>query len=122
MHRIFLVISMLSCISACGRPGGDGPLAGEWRIRFDSLTVPTLAVQAAGGEDRATWGALSVAAQLALERSTDAGASWERVTPWLPETITDYAVPDGSGAARSYRLLLRSLRGQVATGSAVTPS
>jgi hypothetical protein len=59
---------------------------------------------------------------VALERSTDAGATWERVTPWLPESTTGYSLPAGQAASRRYRLLLRGTRGQLATGSAVTPT
>jgi hypothetical protein len=86
------------------------------------LVVPPLAVGTAAGEDRASWSALTVGAQVALERSTDAGATWERVTPWLPESTTGYSLPAGQAASRRYRLLLRGTRGQLATGSAVTPT
>jgi hypothetical protein len=86
------------------------------------LVVPALAVQAVTGEDQASWDALTVGAQVALERSTDGGVTWTRVTPWLPESVTDYAVPREAAAARQYRLLLRGARGQIATGSGVTPT
>lgn len=85
------------------------------------LVVPTLTVTAAGGLDQATWGAVTVPAQVAVERSSDDGVTWTRVSPWLPETAIGYDVPALPGT-RQYRLVLRGGQGSRAIGPAVTPA
>jgi hypothetical protein len=84
------------------------------------LVVPGLIVTAASGSDTALWGPLGVVAEVSLERSSDGGATFRQVSPWLPSTVTRFVLP-GAGA-RVYRLALRGLHGQQrATGPAVTP-
>jgi hypothetical protein len=85
------------------------------------LVPPTLTVTGAGGIDTAQWDALTVPASLALERSVDGGTTWQQVSPWLPETVNEYALPSAAGTVR-YRMILRADRGRTATGPAVTPS
>ena len=83
------------------------------------LVVPSLTVTSANSIDTATWGVPTIAVEISLERSTDGGTTWTRVSPWLPSSAISFAVP-GSGA-RAYRLVLRR-PGQRASGPAVTPS
>jgi hypothetical protein len=85
------------------------------------LVVPALAVTTVAGEDRATWPALGARAEVALERSVDGGATWARVSPWLPETATGYDLPASAGP-RQYRLVLRGRQSSSAVGPAVTPA
>jgi hypothetical protein len=85
------------------------------------LVPPTLTVTSAAGVDAADWDSLTVPAQLALERSVDGGTTWQQVSPWLPETVTEYSLPSTTGTVR-YRTVLRADRGRTATGPAVTPS
>jgi hypothetical protein len=83
------------------------------------VVVPDLVVTSAGGTDTAMWGPLAVPAEVSIERSTDGGARWIRVSPWLPPTSTTYTLP-GSGP-RIYRLMLRGTSGQpTATGPPIT--
>lgn len=89
------------------------------------LVVPQLTVvDSAGdaaGNDVASWALITAPAEIAIERSVDAGATWTRVSPWLPATTTTFAMT-GAGA-RLYRLVLRGTRGQAtAVGSAVAPA
>jgi hypothetical protein len=85
------------------------------------LVVPALTVTQASGTDTASWPLVTVAAEISLERSTDGGASWTRVSPWLPTTATTFVLR-GSGPRR-YRLVLRGTKGQpTATGSGVVPA
>jgi len=84
------------------------------------LVVPALSVAAAGGVDTAMWGVPLVPAEVRLERSTDGGVTWTRVSPWLPSSTTDFALP-GAGA-RVYRLVLRGRVGQAAAGQPVLPT
>jgi hypothetical protein len=88
------------------------------------LVPPTLSVTTAAGEDLATWTALAVPAEVAVERSLDGGANWERVSPWLPETISprSFAVPISGTGSRRYRLALRGSRGRSVTGTEVIVS
>jgi hypothetical protein len=81
------------------------------------LVVPALTVSTTGGEDTASWGVPTEPAEFRLERSVDGGATWTRVSPWLPSSTTDFALP-GSGP-RTYRLVLRGRRGQTAVGPPV---
>jgi hypothetical protein len=84
------------------------------------LIVPQLTVAPSAGTDTASWPLVTAPAEISIERSVDAGATWTRVSPWLPATATSYATP-GAGA-RLYRLVLRGTRGQAtATGNGVAP-
>jgi hypothetical protein len=85
------------------------------------LVPPTLTVSGAAGTDTARWSALTVPALLALERSADAGATWQQVSPWLAETVTEYQLPAATGTVR-YRTVLRADRGRTSTGPEVVPS
>jgi hypothetical protein len=85
------------------------------------LTVPALTVTSAAQTDLASWGVAPSDAEVSLERSTDGGTSWSRVTPWMRPTETSFAVPAVSGA-RAYRLRLRASLGRSATGPAVSPA
>jgi len=85
------------------------------------LVVPGLIVTATGGVDNATWGPLGVPAEVSLERSTNGGASFRQVSPWLPSSATTYVLP-GSGP-RVYRLVLRGPNAQqTAAGPPVMPT
>jgi hypothetical protein len=83
------------------------------------LVVPALVVTTSGGIDSASWAVPVVPAEISLERTTDGGTTWRRVSPWLPQTAAAFELP-GSGQ-RLYRLMLRGRRDQVAAGSAVAP-
>jgi hypothetical protein len=84
------------------------------------LVVPVLVVAAAAGIDTASWPIVTAPAEISIERSVDAGATWARVSPWLPATATTYTIPGNN--ARQYRLVLRGTRGQAtAIGNTVTP-
>jgi hypothetical protein len=85
------------------------------------LVAPALTVTATAGEDRASWGTLAVPAELSLDRTTDGGATWERVTPWLAPGRSSYTVPAPPPTARQYRVALRASRSRTATGTGVTP-
>jgi hypothetical protein len=85
------------------------------------LEPPELTVTRAGGTDTVSWDALAVPALLSLGRSEDGGASWDQVTPWLPQTATSYTLPSTSGDVR-YRASLRADRGRRATGPEAVPS
>jgi hypothetical protein len=85
------------------------------------LVVPGLLVSRSNGTDSATWGPPGGLAEVALQRSTDAGATWAQVSPWLPSTSGGYALP-GQGA-RLYRLVLQGVTvRQSAAGPPVEPS
>jgi hypothetical protein len=85
------------------------------------LVVPGLTVTATSGSDTATWGPLAVPAEVSLHRSSDGGATFRQVSPWLPSSATTYVLP-GSGA-RVYRLVLRGANAQqTAAGPQITPS
>lgn len=83
------------------------------------LVVPALAVTISGSIDTATWGVPTIPVEVSLERSADGGATWTRVSPWLPSSTTTFVLP-GAGA-RQYRLALRR-SGQYLAGSPVTPA
>jgi hypothetical protein len=104
------------------RDGIPSRFTGPATVRTGSapLTVPQLTVVASAGTDTASWPLVTAPAEISIERSADAGATWERVSPWLPAIATSYATP-GAGA-RLYRLVLRGTRGQAtATGNGVAP-
>jgi hypothetical protein len=82
------------------------------------LVVPSLTITTAAGVTTAEWTPLAVPALLSLERSTDGGASWSRVSPWLDTGVTSYELRAATGDVR-YRLSLRASRGRRATGEAV---
>jgi hypothetical protein len=85
------------------------------------LVVPGLIVVAAGGTDTATWGPPGVPAEVALERSADAGATWRQVSPWLPSSATTYSVP--VSGVRVFRLVLRGITThRTAAGPPVAPA
>jgi hypothetical protein len=86
----------------------------------EPLVPPALTVVSAGGTDTATWMAPAVAALLTLERSTDGGATWRQVSPWLAGTVTSHVLPSATGSVR-YRTVLRASRGRRTTGPEVTP-
>ena len=77
-----------------------------------------MTVTTAAGVTTAEWTPLAVPALLSLERSTDGGASWSRVSPWLDTGVTSYELRAATGDVR-YRLSLRASRGRRATGEAV---
>lgn len=83
------------------------------------LAAPTLTMTAGVNLDQASWTPLTVPAQVAVERSTD-GASWSRVTPWLPGNTTSYDIPQFAAVTRHYRLVLRNNSNQTLTGAVVT--
>ena len=87
------------------------------------LVVPTLTVAVAAGEDQASWTALAVPADVAIERSVDSGVTWTRVSPWLPETTSprSFTIPS-PGGSRQYRLVLRGSRDRRVAGPGVTPT
>jgi hypothetical protein len=60
-----------------------------------------------------------VTAEISLERSTDGGITWSRVSPWLSPSTTTFTVA-GSGA-RLYRLALRGASGQPRVAGAPVP-
>jgi hypothetical protein len=85
------------------------------------LAVPGLIVTTSNGNDTATWAPPGVAAEVSLERSTDGGATFRQVSPWLPSTATSRVLP-GSGP-RLYRLVLRGPNPQqTAAGPPVAPT
>lgn len=84
------------------------------------MIAPVLAVSAGTNIDQASWTTLTVPAQVSLERSTDGGTSWSRVTPWLAVNTTSYDIPRFTTGARQYRLVLRNNSQQTLTGSVVT--
>ena len=84
------------------------------------LVVPALTVVTADGTDNATWPPVAVPSDVAIERSTDEGVTWTRVSPWLSPSTTSFSIP-GNGA-RGYRLVLRGTRGQTASGPIVVPA
>ena len=85
------------------------------------LVAPQLTVTDAGGSDTVEWAALAVPALLALERSSDSGATWSQVSPWLPDAVTEYTLASAPGDVR-YRALLRAAQGRRATGPEAVPS
>lgn len=85
------------------------------------LVAPQLTVTNAAGSDTVEWAPLAVPALLALERSSDGGASWSQVSPWLPDGVTDYTLPS-TPDDRRYRAILRAAQGRRATGSEAVPS
>ena len=90
------------------------------------LVAPQLTVTSAGGDDSVEWAALSEPALLSLERTSDGGASWRQVSPWLPVNVTSYTVPSVQepttpGDVR-YRASLRAAQGRRATGPEAEPS
>jgi hypothetical protein len=85
------------------------------------LTVPPFSVAATADGDLASWDALTVPAQVAIERSTDGGTSWSRVSPWLAASTTQRLIAAAAGP-RQYRLIMRGNRGLQATGESVIPS
>ncbi len=107
-------------IASVTRDGIPSRFAGPHTVSTgpQPLVVPLLSVVAQPDGDHASWGALAVPAQVALERSNDGGASWNRVTPWLPETKLERIIPAVAGE-RFYRMVLRGLRGNQATGEPV---
>ena len=84
------------------------------------LAVPTLSVTVSGSTDQATWTTLAGKAQISVERSTDGGSQWIRVTPWLPSTTTQSNMVSVAGS-RHYRLVLKDQRGQKTIGPAFGP-
>lgn len=82
--------------------------------------VPALVVTVSGGRDQASWPAAAADLMLRLERSLDAGASWQPVSSWMPGDTTGHELPAGP-AGRRYRLLAR--RGtRDSTGPSVAPA
>ncbi len=85
------------------------------------LAAPPLSVAAGTESDVASWSAASDEAELSIERSVDAGATWTRVTPWLRPVAGSFAIDVVTGL-RQYRIRLRGSQKRSAVGSAVTPS
>lgn len=84
------------------------------------LVIPALSMVAGASTDDATWGIPPVPADVALERSLDAGATWSRVSPWLAPSVTNFSVNRAVPAvARMYRLTLRASRDRSAVGAGV---
>ncbi|SIT03394.1 hypothetical protein SAMN05421759_11134 [Roseivivax lentus] len=102
---------------APSRPGGPVLVLGDPA----PLSVPTLVVTANGAEDLLSWSDAPAATEIAFERSTDAGATWTRVTGWRRPGAGTLSVDAGGGGARTYRIVLRSAR-TTADGTAVSPS
>jgi hypothetical protein len=84
------------------------------------LVVPTLSVTSAAGNDNATWSVLSGKAMISVERSTDGGTQWLRVTPWLPSNTTQSNIVAVAGE-RYYRLVLKDQRLEKTIGPAFGP-
>jgi hypothetical protein len=83
--------------------------------------VPALVVTTVQPEDRAQWAASEGGTRVTLEQSTDGGATWRRVSPWLRPDSTDWSVLAPAGQRR-YRLRIsRPDRPQDALGPAVQP-
>lgn len=81
--------------------------------------APALSVAVDGAHDTASWGAPAASvASVGLERSVDGGATWARVSPWLPPNIQSYSALK-LAHARRYRLAVRSAAGVVSAGPAV---
>jgi hypothetical protein len=109
---------------AMTRDGITSRFAGP-RVAFTGpapLSAPTVSVTTSDAEDHVAWAGVAAGVEIAVERNADGGATWTRVSPWLPETVTTYAVAVGAGGARTYRLVLRGARNQTAAGPATGPS
>lgn len=85
------------------------------------LAAPMLSVAAGAESDLASWAAASDEAELSIERSVDAGATWTRVTPWLRPAADSFAIAVVAGL-RQYRLRLRGSQKRSAVGPVVNPS
>ena len=89
--------------------------------------VPPLMVIAANGVDRAswTWAPISGIAVdgASIERSLDTGATWKRISPWLPEREGDesFDIARPPSDPRLYRLVMRGRKGQ-SRGEATAPA
>jgi hypothetical protein len=70
--------------------------------------VPDLSVARSGGTDTLSWGAAAADVEVAAERSTDAGATWERVSGWFRPAARTISLPAVGGANTRYRLKARS--------------
>ena len=84
------------------------------------LVVPSLTVTTSAGQDCASWPALTGKAMISVERSTDGGTHWIRVTPWLPSGSTQSNIVAVAGE-RYYRLVLKDQRGDKTAGAAFGP-
>jgi hypothetical protein len=80
------------------------------------LVVPALTVTPVSGVDQASWPALAPGVEASVERSTDAGATWQRVTSWTKATTVPLPLKTGN---RRYRLRLRASHDRSATGTPV---
>jgi len=83
---------------------------------------PLLSVVTQGNEDTCSWSVAESATAYAVERSTDNGASWLRVTPWLAPHLGQYVLVGSPAAARLYRLVVKGARGAMAAGQPVAPA
>jgi hypothetical protein len=75
-----------------------------------------LTVTPVSGVDQASWPALAPGVEASVERSTDAGATWQRVTSWTKATTVPLPLKTGN---RRYRLRLRASHDRSATGTPV---
>jgi hypothetical protein len=84
-------------------------------------TLPALTVIRSADTDLLSWPAAAAAAEVSVERSLDAGASWQRISGWLRPAARTLSVPAEGGADTRYRLALRTAAAR-AESPAVTPS
>jgi hypothetical protein len=84
------------------------------------LVAPSLTISPGTNIDQASWTTLAAPAQVSVERSTDGGASWSRVTPWLAANTTAYDIPRVAIGPRRYRLVLRNNSNQTLNGTEVS--
>jgi hypothetical protein len=100
------------------RDGVPSLLGGPWSVAMPlpPLPIPVLNIMAVGIGLQFTWSALPYDA--AIERSAD-GARWERVSPVLPYTRTDFTAGPASGNWK-YRLKISSIDGRSQYSNVVT--
>lgn len=84
----------------------------------EPLVAPTLSSVRSGNKDVLSWTALVVPAQIVIEQSLDAGANWQRISPWIQTGQTSFE-HKSANVARSYRLVLKDQRNQSLTGPAL---
>lgn len=83
----------------------------------EPLLVPELTVTPVSGVDQASWPPLTPGVEASVERSTDSGGTWQRVTAWTRATAVPLPRLAGS---RQYRLRLRASHDRSATGVPVS--
>lgn len=105
---------------AMTRDGIPSPFAGPVSVTTGPAPVaaplPTVVTTLSG--DHLSWTAPADRAEVSIEKAGSSADDWQRVSPWLPATVTSFAVAADSGTRR-YRLRARGSRGQTTVGGEV---